>query len=371
MKILLIIISMFFPFVSFAQQPLSFGRFQSRAIFSQSTDAKCHAPLVIMVPGSGAQGPEEMMPAALSGDGKDHAVFGAFSGALLKGGAGTLAIGKPGVDFHKSWDRLFYDQILYVNLGWQDLIDNLGDAVEFAKTLPCVDVSRIYVLGHSEGTQVAVDFVSQFPKAIKGLIFIGFAGESLATTLDWQLFRRPIDTWLAPDVDGNHDGIISKAEASQWPGINLPPDQESVTLAQIEKSNRSNPDLQKLYHQGAAAKLWSGVFNRPSLYGLAAALKQDLYVFTGSEDVRTRPEEAKQLGEACAQRNKLNCFVQIVPGLSHAMSLPRGPRKQKKPAEKAGLPKRVLRKFLFSLTCRPFQSRRLRLCPSCPLVSQK
>ncbi len=329
MKIMLVTFSLLLPTVSVAQQPLTFGCFNSRAIFGKSTDPDCHAPLVVMVPGSGVQGPEEMMIGSLIGDGKDHSVFGSFSGALLRGGVGTLAIGKPGVDFFESWDQRHYDKQLYENLGWRDFITNLSDAVDLAKTLPCVDASKIYVLGHSEGTQVAVDFASQFPDSVKGLILVGFAGESVATTLEWQLFRRPIDVWLAPDVDANHDGIISKEEAAPWPGINLGPNQESVTLAQIEASNRANPDLQKKYQLGAALKIWSGVFDRPPLYAAAAALNQDIYAFTGSEDVQTRPEEALKLREQCAVQKKTNCYVHLVPGLGHVMSLPRPPRKQK------------------------------------------
>jgi pimeloyl-ACP methyl ester carboxylesterase len=329
MKTLIVIGLLLVPSVSFGQQPLTFGRFKSRAIFGKSTDPGCHAALVVMVPGSGVQGPEEIMQAKYTADGKDHAVFGSFSSGLLRGGVGTLAIGKPGVDFFTTWDQRYYDKQLFENLGWQDLIDNLRDAVDLAKTLPCVDVSKIYVLGHSEGTQVAVDFVSQFPEAAKGLIFLGFAGESLATTLDWQLFRRSIDAWLAPDVDANHDGSMSKEEASQWPGVNLGPNQESVTLAQIEKSNRANPDLQKSFQQGTAAKIWSGVFNRPPLYAATVALKQDIFAFTGSEDVQTRPEEALKLREQCAVQKKKNCYVELLPGLGHVMSLPRAPRKQK------------------------------------------
>lgn len=319
---------------SFAEEHLIFGRYKSRAIFNKSPSTQCPAPLVIMIPGSGANGPEEMMPASMTGDGLDHSIFASFSEGLHKGAVGTLAIGKPGVDFFKSWDNKgwFYDQSLFQNLSWQDLLDNLKDAVDFAKTLPCVDPNKIFVLGHSEGTQVATDFSSQEPSSIQGIILVGFSGENLASTVDWQLFRRSIDSFLAPDMDTNHDGFISKEEASHFPTEftwNWKPDQTQVSLEEIERYLRENKDLQNLYQSMAKSKIWNGIFNRTPLYEEIASLSIDVYVFTGTLDVQTRPEEALKLKNACVDAHKLNCEVQLLEGLGHGMSQPRSPRKQK------------------------------------------
>lgn len=321
------------PSASFAEKRLTFGRYNSRAIFNPSDDANCPSPLVILVPGSGAHGPEEMMPKSVTADEKDHSIFNAFSDGLRRGHVGTLSIGKPGVDFFSSWDKSkwFYNGPLYQNMGWQDLINNLNDAVAFGKTLPCVDPNRIVVLGHSEGTQVAIDFAKQFPLAVKGLILVGFSGESLATTTDWQLFRRPIDTWLRPDVDQNHDGFISQEEAKTWPEFqwDWKQNQTRVSFSEIEQSLRSRPSLQQEQEQLSHLKVWSGVYNRIPLYSKAASLKEDISCFTGTLDVQTRPEEAIKLREACAAKGKQNCKVYLVPGMGHAMSSPKGPRKQK------------------------------------------
>jgi pimeloyl-ACP methyl ester carboxylesterase len=317
-----------------AQQQMTIGRYKSRAIFNQSTSTQCPAPLVIMIPGSGANGPEEMMPASLTGDGLDHSLFASFSEGLQKGLVGTLALGKPGVDFFKSWDNenWFYDQTQFEELTWQDLIDNLKDAVEFSKTLPCVDPNKIFVLGHSEGTQVAADFATQDASSIHGIILVGFSGENLATTVNWQLFKRSIDSFLEPDVDVNHDGYISKEEASHFPHEfkwNWEPDQTEVSLEEIEKYLRENKDLQNLYQSMANSKIWKGIFNRTPVYEEIASLPIDVYVFTGTLDVQTRPEEALKLKNTCMNTHKLNCEVQLVEGLGHGMSKPSLPRQQK------------------------------------------
>jgi pimeloyl-ACP methyl ester carboxylesterase len=320
------------PTASLAEQRLNIGKFNSRAIFREAPGAQCPAPLVILVPGSGANGPEEMIPAKMTGDGKDHSIFASFSEGLNRGRVSTLALGKPGVDFFKSWDPKdrFYDLPLFQNLAWQDLIDNLKQAIDFAKTLPCVDLNRIYVLGHSEGTQVAVDFALQNPLTAKGLILVGFDGESLATTVDWQIFRRVIDVFVKPDVDTNQDGFMSKSEAAAWPELvwQWEPSQDKVSLTEMERKLRESPALQKEFQKLENAKIWQGVFHRSPVYDQAARLKENLYVFTGALDVQTRPEYALEMKDRAEKADKKNCEVFLVPGLGHAMSAPKGIRKQ-------------------------------------------
>jgi hypothetical protein len=84
-------------------------------------------------------------------------------------------------------------------------------------------------------------------------------------------------------------------------------------------------EFQKL----TTAKIWLGVFNRDPFYKEVAGLSQNVFVFTGEMDVQTRPEEALRLQAECASQKKSNCEVTILPGLGHAMSLPKGPRRQK------------------------------------------
>lgn len=317
----------------YAQQNLTFGRYHSRAIFKKSNDPKCFAPVVILVPGSGANGPEEMIPASITSNSRDHSIFNAFSEGLHRGQVGTLSIGKPGVDFFKSWDKSkwFYNQTLFADLEWQDLIHNLKDAVALAKTLPCVNPNRIIVLGHSEGTQVAIDYAHQNPYDVSDFILVGFSGESLAATLDWQLFRRAIDAWLKPDVDINRDGFISRSEVELWPEFqwNWKPQQNLISFSEIEQALRADVNIQKEYKQFYSTPLWQKVFNRPAIYPEVAKLKQNVYVFTGALDVQTRPEESLRLQRECRRKNKTNCWIHIISGLGHAMSEPKGIRKQK------------------------------------------
>jgi len=323
-----------FTLTTYADEQFKIGKFQSRAIFrtAKNMNESDTAPLIILIPGSGANGPEEMMPPALTADGKEHSLFSEFSAPLNEGGIHTLAVGKPGVDFFPGWDhreQWFYDQTLYKNLHWQDLIDNVSEAVKFSMNLPQVDKNHIYLLGHSEGTQVVVDYASKNSDVV-GLILLGYSGEDMASILDWQLFKRAIEFFVEPDVDTNKDGIITREEASKWPELSIPwqDGQSQISIEEIEVMMRNYPPLQEIYHQAETAPLYdNGIFKRGSLYDLTASLKQSLYIFTGELDVQTPAREAQKLKNTCDPVGRTNCQVTIVPGLGHGFSEPKSPRK--------------------------------------------
>jgi pimeloyl-ACP methyl ester carboxylesterase len=309
---------------------LILGKYRSRAIWTAASAEQSKAPVVILIPGSGAHGPEEMMPPSMTADGKDHALFSEFSGAFNKAGVHTLAVGKPGIEFFSGWDisKWFYDVALYKGLHWQDLIDNLGEAVSYVRSLSSVDPTRIYVLGHSEGTQVAVDYAANDP-SIAGVILLGYAGEDLATIVDWQLFKRDIEDFIATDVDANHDGYVTKEEAAKWSEFqwNWQPGADRVSYQDIENAARKEPQRMAFADKMRNSPLYDhGIFNRGPIYQKTASLHQSVFTFTGALDLQTPPKEALALADTCKDVRKKNCSVTVVPGVGHGFSPPKKPR---------------------------------------------
>lgn len=309
---------------------IQFGRFQTRGLYSAPSCSGAPAPLVIMVPGSGPSGPEEMTPGQATANGQPAALFNQFGEAFRSQGMATFAIGKPGIEFFTSWDpeKRFYDESLFRRLTWSDLVANLTDAVEWAARQHCVDLKRILILGHSEGTQVAIDFARGHPGTVKGLILVGYFGDNLAQLMDWQLFRRPVDLWLAPDVDRDRDGYISRVEASAWPEFKWDwlPGESKIPLTLVESTRRNNLTLVGEYQEMARSALWQSVFYRSPVHELAATMPEDFYLFTGTLDAQTPPGQALKLMDACRIAGKVNCHITLLPGLGHGMSEPRRPR---------------------------------------------
>lgn len=317
-----------------ASNKFNIGKYQSRAIWNnaQGINENSKAPVVILIPGSGPQGPEEMMPQNLTSDGKEHSLFEQFSSPFNKAGIHTLALGKPGVEFFSSWEPTtwFYDKNLYINLHWKDLIDNIREAIAYVGTRKDVDHARIYLLGHSEGTQLSVDYASM-DTSVSGLILLGYSGDDLATTAYWQLFERDIDNFVIPSLDKDKDGFITIIEASEWPEFQWDwksSGKDEISIEEIREFIKNDSPRQEMYDSIKKHPLYSdGIFERGNINHLTASLVQPIYVFTGELDQQTRPEEAMELEKVCLKLKKGNCAVTIVPGVGHGFSPPKVPRK--------------------------------------------
>ncbi len=308
-------------------QKVKVGRFESRALWTP-TNAKSAA--VIMLPGSGPQGPEEMVPGSQTLDGKNAPLFVQMASPFIEAGFNVLALGKPGVDFYSDDPaKKFYNIEMLKNLTWQDLLENAQDGIDFLKKQDSVDVKNIYILGHSEGTQLATDLSKLF--ASKGLILLGYSGEDLLTTLSWQLIDRGIDHFVKIDVDSDKDGFVTKQEAERWPrnfAWEWKPGEGQVSVEEIRNASRNDPKIRQIIEATRKSHFCSngGKCDRGPIYEETVQFGGSIHAFTGELDLQTRPEEALKLGEACKLKNKMNCYVEIVPDFQHGFSSPRGPR---------------------------------------------
>lgn len=222
------------------------GRFQSRSILRCSN--RQSSSLVIMIPGSGANGPEEMAPSSVTLSGKDSSIFEPIALAFNQSGFHTLQLGKPGVDFFSGWNgpaQRFYDERLYKSLKWKDLLSNVSDAIAYSREQRICPSSSIYLMGHSEGTMVAVDAASS-DTTVAGLILLGFTGGPYKSIIEWQMYERIVEWFLKRDVDVDHDGFISREEANRWPGAVRYPwrdGQNQVSVDEVRRLIWSQPDL--------------------------------------------------------------------------------------------------------------------------------
>jgi dienelactone hydrolase len=337
---LLALLTLVSPAFSLAQKPeeyqytkVKIGSFNSRAIFGAGINSdKAKKPVVIMIPGSGPNGPEEMMEPSLTLDNKYHSIFEDIAKPLNRAGFNTLQLGKPGIEFFNPQkpETQFYDLKMTQNLKWSDLIENVRAAVDYAKSRPDVDPKNIILLGHSQGTQVAVDYATNH-NDIATLILLGYSANDTKTILEWQFYRRVIDKFIATDVDTNKDHIITDSEAKKWPGVNfgLSSKKHRITFAEIEKIQKESKEAQAIIEQTRKALSQDGVFDRGPIYDKTLSLKIPVYVFTGELDIQTPPEEAMELENRAKKAGNSRIKVVIVPGVGHGFSPPRPPRKQR------------------------------------------
>ena len=326
-------------------EKITIGKTKSRALWTAAKPNKSmKAPAVILLPGSGPNGPEEMMPGKLTEDQKPHSLFQQISEPFAQEGFNVLALGKPGIEFFSHWDdkgffdlqALFYDKDLYKATTWTGLIDNLAAGVEFLKKQPNVDQKRIYILGHSEGTQVASDYAKR-DSSVAGYILLGYSGQNIKKILEWQMVNRPMEHFIMTDVDKEHRGYVTKSDASKWPSplvlddveFKWPwkKDQDRLTYPELESYLKESSGIETLLIKCKDSSLYKEVCDRPDFYSETAKIKAPIYIYTGALDLQTPPSEAIALKKACDDAGKKDCVLTIIPGVGHGFSPPRGPRR--------------------------------------------
>jgi len=319
---------------AFAAERFEIGPWKSRAIW---TPTSTPAPAIIMLPGSGPNGPQEMIPGAHTTNGKGAPLFNQLRIPFEQAHFNVLSLGKPGVEFaDEESDNItidpatwFYDVDLYKGLKWKDLITNLSAGIEFLRSQPSVDPDRIYILGHSEGTDVAIDYALSDSR-IAGLILLGFSGEDIKTVVEWQLIDRLVDFFIKTDVDLDQDAWVTREEAARWPihfSWDFSVGGDRVSIDEIRSHIAESPAVRQVLRNFESSPLYSdGVFNRGPIYEKAASLPMPLYLFTGDIDLQTPLRESEELMRACDRVEKMNCYLEVIPGVGHGFSPPRAPR---------------------------------------------
>ncbi len=167
--------------------------------------------VVVLIHGSGGHDMDEDLSAA-SAPGTKNLFFVDVSSALVKNGFAVVRYNKRSYQWKKTAEK---DPSFVKSAGFKKFTENplkyfVEDAASFAKfasgTFP---KARVYLLGHSEGTQVALQVADKEP-AIAGVALIGFTAQAMDVSLFEQAVYRSLHVFEALDLDGN--GALSREE---------------------------------------------------------------------------------------------------------------------------------------------------------------
>lgn len=168
--------------------------------------------VVVLVHGSGPQSMDEDLSAITIPAGTPNLFFRDVSAALVAKGFVILRYDKRSFELAR---RIKADAAYAGSEDFQHqqahplraLVDDLQHFAGLAhKRFPA---AKVYLLGHSEGTQVALRVADRLD-FVAGVALIGFSSESLETTVFEQLAYRPLG--LFRELDINADGILDAAE---------------------------------------------------------------------------------------------------------------------------------------------------------------
>ncbi|MGK5683890.1 alpha/beta hydrolase family protein [Actinoplanes sp. URMC 104] len=193
------------------QVRIDFGRgWVTKAELTYPAHAKGRLPLVVLLHGSGHNDMNQTLP---DGGG---ATFVPLAQAASREGYATLRFNKRGVTDIGPVESTDPAQLNPKNP--YDLIQRDAAAVvRFGARSPRVDPSRIVLLGHSEGTNVAANLAAApqrfgIPEPA-GVIAMGVVGKDIRTLLTLQLFGRLL-LQMHDEFDVDADGRLTAREAA-------------------------------------------------------------------------------------------------------------------------------------------------------------
>jgi pimeloyl-ACP methyl ester carboxylesterase len=180
-------------------------------------------PGVLLIHGSGNTDMDEYLPPIATGTDEPTRLFLQIAEYLSNRGFAVLRYNKRGVGL----DGAILDMDAWGKMTIQDLVQDAEKALEVLRQQPEVDISKISIIGHSEGTMIAPRIAIKDP-TIANIVLMGAGAQNLREIVHFQIVDRPVK--CAEDTfDTDHDGLLSIQEVEatlDYRGVNtcpLPP----------------------------------------------------------------------------------------------------------------------------------------------------
>lgn len=113
-----------------------------------------------------------------------------------------------------SENHTIIDSNVWGNLTINNIIQDANEALTVLMQQPEVDVNRITVLGHSEGTVVTPRVAIDNPDKVKNIVLMGVLSQHASKMLEYQRVGLPL-LYAKQVLDKDKNGFLSVKEASQ------------------------------------------------------------------------------------------------------------------------------------------------------------
>ena len=315
----------------------------TKAELTYPTRAKGRLPLVVFLHGSGPNDMNQTLP-----DGRG-ATFVPLAQAASREGFATLRFNKRGVTDIGPVESTDPAQLNPKN-PYDRIQRDAASAVRFAAGSARVDPSKIFLLGHSEGTNVAANLAADpgrfgIPEPA-GVVAMGVVGRDIRTLLTLQIFGRLL-LQLHDEFDVDGDGRLTAREATD--GLVGPPQEvadqfRSVLLDgdKVRAGTDTDGDGQIAIdaEAGPVLRKATGIDNYPDTPGLenlkdyitdfakfptvTEALPRfsgPTLLLNGENDIQTPARAALAADAAVAAAGNPDHNVIIYPGMAHTMNI--------------------------------------------------
>lgn len=184
-------------------------KFQGELTLPRGARAGQTFPTVFLIHGSGANDMNETVPEAEARFPGGSANFLTIAKRLNAQGFAVARFNKRGVT-GLGPQTIPQEQMLGVGYTPTGITQDAWTVLQYVRRIPGVDARQLFVLGHSEGTDIASQIAATHPELIRGVIAIGVSGESSKTSLRLQIVENQVGN--AQRFDRNKDGLLSDEE---------------------------------------------------------------------------------------------------------------------------------------------------------------
>ncbi|WP_033344235.1 alpha/beta hydrolase family protein [Catenuloplanes japonicus] len=321
------------------QVQIDFGKgWVTKAELTVPAGAKGRLPLVIMLHGSGRNDMNQTLP-----DNGGSTFVPLAQGASREGYA-TLRFNKRGVTDVGPVESTDPAQLNPEN-PYDQIQQDAASVIRFAAAQPNVDASKIYLLGHSEGTNVAANLASDpakynIPKPA-GVIAMGVVGKDIRTLLTLQLYGRLL-LQMHDEFDVDADGQLTAVESTDGL-VGLPAEAaEQFRSVLLDPATDADHDGKIAIdaEAGPVLRAATGIDNYPDVPGLEdlkayvtdiakfPTVTEALPTFTGptlllngENDLQTPARAALAADAAVAAAGNRDHTIIIYPGMAHTMNI--------------------------------------------------
>jgi uncharacterized protein len=326
------------------QVEIDFGQgWVTKAELTVPEDATGPLPLVVMLHGSGRNDMNQTLP-----DGGGATFVPLAQGASREGFA-TLRFNKRGVTDVGPVESTDPAQLNPEN-PYDRIQQDAAAVIRFAAGRAEVDKSKIFLLGHSEGTNVAANLAADpatfgIP-APAGVVAMGVVGKDIRTLLTLQLYGRLL-LQMHDEFDVDADGRLTVLEAKDGL-VGLAPeaaDQFRTVLLdgdRVRASTDTDGDGQVAIdaEAGPVLRASTGIDNYPDVPGLeelksyvtdiarfptvTEALPKfagPTLLLNGENDIQTPARAALAADAAVAASGNKDHTIIIYPGMAHTMNI--------------------------------------------------
>lgn len=319
---------------------IDFGKgWVTKGELTYPSKAQGRLPVVVLLHGSGHNDMNQTL-----GEG-NGSTFVPLAQAAAREGFATLRFNKRGVTDIGPVESTDPAQ-LAPKSPYHRIQQDASAAIRFAARSPRVDPSKIFLLGHSEGTNVAANLAAdpakyRIPKPA-GVIEMGVVGLDIKQLLTLQVYGRLL-LQLHDEFDVNADGRLTATETVN--GLTAQPkevaDQFRAVLLDADTDTNHDGQVAIDAEAGPVLRRSTGIDAYPNVPGLDQPLvdylndiarfptvSEALPKFTGptlllngENDLQTPARAALVADAAVARAGNRDHKIVIYPGMAHTMNI--------------------------------------------------